>query len=161
MIWATVTSQSWFWWLYRASLSLAAKNIINLILVLTIWWCPCVESSLVLLEEGVAMTSAFSWHASYRKGRIADQSLRWSKERDWPLREQLIWEEGWSSGECCPSGLPWLLRGRTLRELCISKQWESWALEVACEASDRRVFMPFAHFPANYQRGREAMIFNK
>ena len=28
-------------------------NIINLILLLTIWWCPCVESSLVLLEEGV------------------------------------------------------------------------------------------------------------
>ena len=38
---------------YRASPSLAAKNIINLILVLTVWWCPCVESSLVLLEEGV------------------------------------------------------------------------------------------------------------
>ena len=33
--------------------SLAAKNIINLILVLTIWWCPCVESSLASLEEGV------------------------------------------------------------------------------------------------------------
>ena len=33
--------------------SLTAKNIINLISVLTIWWCPCVESSLVLLEEGV------------------------------------------------------------------------------------------------------------
>ena len=33
--------------------SLAAKNIINLISVLAIWWCPCVESSLVLLEEGV------------------------------------------------------------------------------------------------------------
>ena len=30
-----------------------AKNIISLILVLIIWWCPCVESSLVLLEEGV------------------------------------------------------------------------------------------------------------
>ena len=52
-IWATVSSQSCFWWLYRASPSLAAKNIINLILVLAIWWCPCVESSLVLLEEGV------------------------------------------------------------------------------------------------------------
>ena len=51
MIWATVSSQSCFCWLYRASLSLAAKNIINLILVLTVWWCPCVESSLVLLEE--------------------------------------------------------------------------------------------------------------
>ena len=32
---------------------LAAKNIIHLISVLTIWRCPCVESSLVLLEEGV------------------------------------------------------------------------------------------------------------
>ena len=31
MIWATVSSQSCFCWLYRASPSLAAKNIINLI----------------------------------------------------------------------------------------------------------------------------------
>ena len=43
---------SYFWWLYRASPSLTAKNIINLILVLIIWSCPCVELSLVLLEEG-------------------------------------------------------------------------------------------------------------
>ena len=53
MIWATVNSQSCFCWLYKAFLSLAAKNIINLISVLTTWWCPRVESSLVLLEEGV------------------------------------------------------------------------------------------------------------
>ena len=52
MIWATVSSWSCFCWLYRASPSLAAKNIINLILLLAIWWCPCVESSLVLLEGG-------------------------------------------------------------------------------------------------------------
>ena len=32
---------------------MAAKNIINLILLLTIWCCPCVESYLVLLEESV------------------------------------------------------------------------------------------------------------
>ena len=51
MIWATVSSWSCFCWLYRTSPSLAAKNIIILISVLTIWWCPCVESSLVLLEE--------------------------------------------------------------------------------------------------------------
>ena len=44
---------SCFCWLYRASPSFAAKNIINLISVLAMWWCPCVESSLVLLEEGV------------------------------------------------------------------------------------------------------------
>ena len=53
MIWAIVSSWSCFFWLYRASPSLAAKNIINLISFLTIWRCPCVESSLVLLEEGV------------------------------------------------------------------------------------------------------------
>ena len=43
MTWATVSSQSGFCWLYRASPSLAAKNIISLISVLTIEWCPCVE----------------------------------------------------------------------------------------------------------------------
>ena len=64
MIWATVSSWSCFCWLYRASPSLAAKNIINLISVLTIWSCSCVESSLVLLEEGACMTSAFSWQNS-------------------------------------------------------------------------------------------------
>ena len=53
IIWATVSFPSCFYGLYRASPSLAAKNIISLISVLTIWWCPCVESSLVLLEEGV------------------------------------------------------------------------------------------------------------
>ena len=36
MIWAIVSSQSCLCWLYRASPSLAAKNIINLILVLSI-----------------------------------------------------------------------------------------------------------------------------
>ena len=53
MIWATVSSQSCFCWLCRASPYSVAKNIINLISVLTTCWCPCVESSLVLLEEGV------------------------------------------------------------------------------------------------------------
>ena len=63
MFWAIVSFQSCFCWLYRASLSLAAENIINLILVLTIWWCPCVESSLVLLDEGVCYDQ-FSWQNS-------------------------------------------------------------------------------------------------
>ena len=53
MIWAIVSSWSCFCCLYRASPSLAAKNIINLTSVLTIWWCPCVKSFLVLLEQGV------------------------------------------------------------------------------------------------------------
>ena len=52
MIWATVSSQSCFCWLYRPCPSLDAKNIINLILVLTIWWCPSVESSLVFFGRG-------------------------------------------------------------------------------------------------------------
>ena len=53
MIWATVSSWSCFCWPYRASPSLSAKNIISLISVLAICWCPCVESSLVLSEVGV------------------------------------------------------------------------------------------------------------
>ena len=53
MIWATVSSQLCFCWLYRAYSLSSSKNTINFILVLTIWWCPRVESSLVLLEEGV------------------------------------------------------------------------------------------------------------
>ena len=53
MIWAKVSSWSCLCSLYRASPSLAAKNIINLISVLTIWWYPRLASSLVLLEEDV------------------------------------------------------------------------------------------------------------
>ena len=53
MIWATVSSRSCFCWLYGDFPSLAAKNIINLIEVLTVWWYPCIESSLMSLEEGI------------------------------------------------------------------------------------------------------------
>ena len=53
MIWATVSPRSCFYWLYRTSPSLASDDIINLISVLTIWWCPYEESSLVLVDEGV------------------------------------------------------------------------------------------------------------
>ena len=67
-MWATVSSQSCFCWLYRASPSLAAKNIINTIKKTIKEYnqskniinfgidhlvCSCVESSLVLLEKGV------------------------------------------------------------------------------------------------------------
>ena len=47
MIWSTVSSWSCLYWLYRTSSFLAAKNIINLISVLVIWWCPCVVFSCV------------------------------------------------------------------------------------------------------------------
>ena len=66
MIWATVSSRSCFCWLYTASPSLATKNVINLISVLIIWWCPCVKSSHVLLKKGVCfyqciLLAEFSW----------------------------------------------------------------------------------------------------
>ena len=64
MIWATVSSWSCFCWLCIPSPSLAGKNIVDLISVLTIWWCPHVESFLVLLEWVFAMTCAFSWQNS-------------------------------------------------------------------------------------------------
>ena len=61
MIWATVSSWSCFCWLYIASPPLAAKNIINLLSVLTIWWCLWVVFSLKLLEEVVCYDQVFSW----------------------------------------------------------------------------------------------------
>ena len=64
IIWATVSSWSCVCGLYRVSPSLAAKNIINLISVLTIWWCPCVESLLCCWKRVFAVTSAFSWQNS-------------------------------------------------------------------------------------------------
>ena len=54
--WTIKKAEKWKWklfsrvqlfatqWTYSPP-SLAAKNIINLISVLTIWWCPCVDSS--------------------------------------------------------------------------------------------------------------------
>ena len=45
MLWVTVLSQSSFHWLYRACPFWAEENIIYLISVLTIVWCPCVAFS--------------------------------------------------------------------------------------------------------------------
>ena len=61
MVWATVHSRSCFCWMYRASPSLTAKNIINLILIL-ISGDVHVQSHLLCCWNWVfAMTSAFSW----------------------------------------------------------------------------------------------------
>ena len=49
MIWSIVSSRSCACWHYSASPSSAGNNIISMISVLTIWWCPFVESPLVLL----------------------------------------------------------------------------------------------------------------
>ena len=45
--WDIVGSRSYFCWLYRAAPSLGAKNIIIMILVLTVWWCLYLESCVV------------------------------------------------------------------------------------------------------------------
>ena len=62
--WGTVSSQSYFCWLYSDSPSLAIKNIINLISILTIRWCLCVESCLCCWKRVFAMTSVFCWQNS-------------------------------------------------------------------------------------------------
>ena len=64
MIWATVSSRSCFCWLYRASPSLAAKNIINLILVLTSDDVHVWSLLLCCWKRVFAMTSAVSWQNS-------------------------------------------------------------------------------------------------
>ena len=64
MIWAIVNSMSYFCWFYRISPCSAAKNVINLISVLTIWWCPSVDHLLGYWEKAFAMTGMWSWENS-------------------------------------------------------------------------------------------------
>ena len=64
MIRYTVSSRSCFYWLHKGSPFFGCNNIINLILVLTIWWW-CVGSFLGLLEMGVCYDSMFSWQNCY------------------------------------------------------------------------------------------------
>ena len=73
IIWAIVSSQSCLCWLYRASPYLAAKNIINLISVLTIWWCPRVFGRRCLLWPVCSLGKsllAFALFHSLLQGQI-------------------------------------------------------------------------------------------
>ena len=109
MVWATVSSWSWFCWLYRASPSLAAKNIINLISVLTIWWCQCIESSLVMLEEGVCydqcifltkLLALILLHFVLLQGQIFYiLGISWLPT----LHSNPLWWKGYSWHYCCCS----------------------------------------------------------
>ena len=96
MMWATVSSRSCFCWLYRASPSLAAKNIINLISVLTIWWCPCVKSSLVLLTECGPLEKGMASHFSILALRTPWTVWKGKKTGHWKMN---------SSGRQVPSVL--------------------------------------------------------
>ena len=105
MIWATISSCSCFYWLYRASPSLAAKNIINLISVLTIWWCPRVDSSLV-----ASKCSSWIWMVLWRPTRpfrtntqkrcpfhYRELECKSRKKRNmWSNRQILPWNTEWS-----------------------------------------------------------------
>ena len=90
MIWVTVSSQPCFCWLYKASPSLAAKNIINLILVLMIYWCPCVESSIVLLKEGIC-------YEPWREGNLAAGKIAVASMRGQTVAKR-VWSQDWIEG---------------------------------------------------------------
>ena len=83
LIWVWASSGSWWWtgrlgmlkfrgskeldmtewlnWTDRAFTCLAAKNVIILISVLTIWWCPCL---LCCWKRVFVFTIAFFWQSS-------------------------------------------------------------------------------------------------
>ena len=94
MIWATVRSWSCFCGLYGASPSLAARNIISLISVLTIWRCPCAESSLALLGEGVCYDLTPKKRCCFHHRGLECKSRKsrdtWSNRQIWP------WSTEWS-----------------------------------------------------------------
>ena len=118
MIWATVCSPSYFWWLYRASPSLGAKNIINLISVLTICWCPCVEIFSCVFGRGCLLWPvrslgktllAFAWlHSVFWAQEGWEELLHVQGQEGWPWGDTLHPRKGavaalcWSSCEVIP-----------------------------------------------------------
>ena len=95
MIWAIVSSQSCFCWLYRASPSLAAKTIIDLISVLTIWWCPCIESSLFAGRTDAEAEAPVLWPSdgkSWLTGKDPDAGEDWRQEEKGMTKDEMV---GW------------------------------------------------------------------
>ena len=111
-IWATVSSQSCFCWLYTASPSLAAKNIINLILVLTIWCSSEVLMLKLKLQYFGHLRSRLIW-------RDPDAGKDWGQDEEGTTEDEMVgWhhrlnghEFGWTPGvgdrqedlACCSS----------------------------------------------------------
>ena len=96
MIWTTVSSWSCFCWLYRASPSLAAKNIINLISVLLLSHFSCVR---------LCATSETAAHQ-------APPSLGFSRQEHWsglpfpsPMHESE--KRKWSHSVMSDFATPW------------------------------------------------------
>jgi len=143
MIWVTVSSQSCFCWVCRALPSLAAMNIINLILVLTIWWCPCVESSLVLLKEGVCydqwiflakLCSPLPCFILYSKAKFACYSRYFSEKAVAPHSNSLAWKIPWTEK---PGGLQSMgsLSQTRLRDFTFTFHFHALEEEMATHSS--------------------------
>ena len=121
MIWPTVSSRSYFCWLYRSSPSLTAKNIINLISVglsgdahgPSPLWC--------LWKQMFAMMSTFSFILSL-------YSLFWPREVPLTVVVKLVW---W-----CWT-VPFLLVCKVF-DFSIEYEWEPWWAEYFCF-----MFFPF------------------
>ena len=101
MVWATVSSWSCFCWLYRASPSLAAKNTINLISVLTIWWCPCswegeLGSSISTAERNCS-TQGYTPTPSGQPHR-PDAGKDWGMEEKGELGNKMVGCYHWLNG---------------------------------------------------------------
>ena len=88
------SAPSLFCWLYRASPSLAAKNIISLILVFTIWWCACVG------EGSGTPSSTLAWKIPWMEepGRLQSMGSR-RVGHDWATSLSLFtfryWRRKW------------------------------------------------------------------
>ena len=78
MIWTTVSSRSCFYWLYRVSPSLTAKNIIDLILILTIWWWSLKDATLCSSTKSVLGSKEVGDLCSKWSGLWVKVLTRWS-----------------------------------------------------------------------------------
>ena len=96
MVCATVISWSCFCWLYRTYPSLPAKYKISLISVLTIWWCPYVESSLLLSEQGVCYVGI------WRMTVLTPTYLSTNQSEEYPQTDHSLFCFCCSVAQSCP-----------------------------------------------------------
>ena len=137
MIWATVSSRPCFCWLYTPSPFSAEKNIINLISVLTIWWCPFAFSfyslgsrgkntgmghdfllQWTMLSEPSTMTCP-SWVALYGMASLSSASP-FTMRRLWPMKEDMV-----QNGMQISSPIKVPLSFHPVFSLCIGSPWVS------------------------------------
>ena len=138
----------------RASPSLAAKNVINLISVMTVWWCPCVGFH---WKKVFALISAFSWQNSIS---LWPASLCISRP-NLPVTPGISGRRQWHPVPVLlPGKIPWMEepgRLQSIRSLRIGHDWAT-SLSLFTFMHWRRKWQPTPVFLPGESQGWGSLV---